>query len=277
MASSRRSKAPTTSSLRRSSDVELTDKVIIVTGAGSGIGAAMAQRFAAESPRALVLADIDLEAVEALAATMGGIARHVDVSSEEANRRLIETTEEQHGPIDLFCANAGYAVVGSEQSPAVDWDRMWQVNLMSHVHAAKHLVPSWVARGEGYFLSTASAAGLLTNLKAAQYSVTKHAVVAFAEWLSVTYGDAGVKVSCLCPQFVNTPLLDGAEEFKAIDGGRALEPSEVADAVVSGLSAENFLILPHPEVEAYFQAKAGNYDRWLGGMRKLQRKLFPDE
>lgn len=152
---------------------------------------------------------------------------------------------------------------------------MWQVNVMSHVHAAKALIPGWVARGEGYFLATASAAGLLTNLKAVQYSVTKHAAVAFAEWLAITYGDSGVRVSCLCPQFVRTPMLAGAKEFEALGGDHVLEPGEVADAVVEGLGSERFLILPHPEVETFFQNKANDYDRWIGGMRKLQRNVFP--
>ena len=256
--------------------MELTDKVIVVTGAASGIGEAMARRFAAEGPRGLVLADLNLRAAEDVASAIGGIAIETDVSSPEANKRLIEMTEDRFGPIDLFCANAGYGVAGDEQSDPDEWDRMWQVNLMSHVHAAKQLIPSWTARGEGYFLTTASAAGLLTNLKAAQYSVTKHAAVAFAEWLSVTYGDAGVKVSCLCPQFVSTPLVDAMSELKDLIGPSLIEPSVVAEVVVEGLRAESFLILPHPEVENFFQNKANDYDRWLGGMRKLQRNVFPN-
>jgi len=256
--------------------VHLQDKVIVVTGGGSGIGAAMARRFAAEEPSGLVIADIDLDAAASVARQTGGVAVLTDVSDLEANRELIEGTEDRFGPIDLFCANAGVGVVGDEQTDLETWDRMWAINVLSHVHAARHLIPGWVARGEGYFLATASAAGLLTNLKAAQYSVTKHAAVAFAEWLSVTYGDAGVKVSALCPQFVNTPLLGGSKTFQALDANHTLEPHEVADAVVSGLREEKFLILPHPEVATYFQSKANDYDRWLGGMRKLQRTVFPD-
>ncbi|MGH3650360.1 MAG: SDR family oxidoreductase, partial [Acidimicrobiia bacterium] len=194
--------------------MDLNSKVIVITGAGSGIGAAMARRFSTEDPAALVLADIDLDSASAVAEEAGGVAVLTDVSDAEANRQLIEGTEDRFGPIDLFCANAGIGMVGDEQSDPSSWDRMWAINLMSHVHAARHLVPGWVARGLGYFLATASAAGLLTNLKAAQYSVTKHAAVAFAEWLAVTYGDEGVKVSALCPQFVNTPLLTGSETFK---------------------------------------------------------------
>lgn len=256
--------------------MDLRDKVVVITGAASGIGAAMARRFATENPRALVLADIDLEAVAAVADKVSGVAVFTDVADPGSNEDLIESTTSRFGPIDLFCANAGIGQVGDEQSDESVWDRMWAINVMSHVHAARHLVPAWVARGEGYFLVTASAAGLLTNLKAAQYSVTKHAAVAFAEWLAVTYGDAGVKVSALCPQFVNTPLLEGSEAFQALGANHTLEPDEVADAVVSGLADERFLILPHPEVETYFQNKANDYERWLGGMRKLQRTVFPE-
>jgi NAD(P)-dependent dehydrogenase (short-subunit alcohol dehydrogenase family) len=256
--------------------VDLGSKVVVVTGAGSGIGAALARRFSVEGPAALVLADIDLGHAATVADEVGGIAVQVDVADPEGNRALIEGTEEQFGPIDLFCANAGIGVVGDEQSDDAMWDRMWAVNVKSHVYAARHLIPMWKARGEGYFLATVSAAGLLTNLKAAQYSVTKHAALAFAEWLSVTYGDAGIKVSALCPQFVNTPLLADSEAFKALGGNHTLEPADVAEAVVAGLAEERFLILPHQEVEQYFQNKANDYDRWLGGMRKLQRTVFPD-
>ena len=255
--------------------MNLEGKVIIVTGAGSGIGEALVRRFAEESPAGLVLADLNMDALEGVATDIGAIAKQADVSHPDANRKLIEETEDQFGLIDLFCANAGIGLVGDEQTDPSEWDRMWQVNLMSHVHAAKHLVPGWVARGEGYFLSTASAAGLLTNIRAAQYSVTKHAAVAFAEWLSVTYGDAGIKVSCLCPMGVNTPFVHSASEFEDLLGPHLIEPAAVADAVVDGLSDERFLILPHPDVERFFQNKANDYDRWIGGMRKLQRSLFP--
>jgi NAD(P)-dependent dehydrogenase (short-subunit alcohol dehydrogenase family) len=256
--------------------VELNSKVVVVTGGGSGIGAAMVRRFSAEKPAAVVVADIDLDAARAVADEIGGDAVLTDVSDPEANRALIEGTEDRHGPIDLFCANAGIGMVGDEQSEVAMWDRMWGINVMSHVHAARHLIPAWLARGEGYFLATVSAAGLLTNLKAAQYSVTKHAALAFAEWLAVTYGDKGIRVSALCPQFVNTPLLADSEAFKALGGNHTLEPEDVADAVVSGLREEGFLILPHREVEKYFQNKANDYDRWLEGMRKLHRTVFPD-
>ncbi len=256
--------------------MELKDRVVVITGAGSGIGEAMARRFAHEQPKALILADLNVTAAREVAEETGGVAVEVDVADPEDNRALINETEDRFGPIDLFCANAGYGIAGDEQADFGEWDRMWQVNLMSHVYAARHLIPAWVARGEGYFLATASAAGLLTNLKAAQYSVTKHAAVAFAEWLAITYGDAGVKVSCLCPMGVNTPFVRAATEFQALLGPALIEPPEVAEAVVEGLREEKFLILPHPEVERYFQNKANDYDRWIAGMRKLQRQVFPD-
>jgi NAD(P)-dependent dehydrogenase (short-subunit alcohol dehydrogenase family) len=256
--------------------LRLNDQVVVITGAGSGIGAAMAGRFASESPRALILADLDLDSAREVAAGIGATALQVDVADPVSNDRLIDETEDRFGPIDLYCANAGIGFAGDEQTPPARWDHMWQVNLMSHVHAARRLIPGWLARGEGYFLSTASAAGLLTNLKAAQYSVTKHAALSFAEWLSITYGDQGVKVSCLCPMGVKTPLLDTADEFHALLDPHALEPEQVAEAVVAGLAVESFLILPHPEVAQFFQNKANDYERWIGGMRKLQRTVFPE-
>jgi NAD(P)-dependent dehydrogenase (short-subunit alcohol dehydrogenase family) len=257
--------------------VHLEDKTVVITGGGSGIGAAMARRFAEEKPSALVIADINVDGATEVAEEVDGVAVFTDVSDEEANRELIEGTEQRFGPIDLFCANAGIGTVGDEQADAAVWERMWRVNTMSHVYAAKYLVPGWVARGSGYFLATVSAAGLLTNLKAAQYSVTKHAALAFTEWIAVTYGDAGVKASALCPQFVNTPLIEGSKSFQALGKNNTLEASEVADVVVAGLADERFLILPHREVEKYFQNKANDYDRWIGGMQKLQRTVFPDE
>ena len=255
--------------------MRLSDRVIVVTGAASGIGAAMARRFSTEGPRALILADIDLAAAQRVAEEIGAEAHQMDVADPAANERLIGGTEDRHGPIDLFCANAGIGFAGDEQTVPERWDEMWRVNVMSHVHAARCLIPGWLARGEGYFLATASAAGLLTNLKAAEYSVTKHAAVAFAEWLSVTYGDRGIRVSCLCPMGVRTPFLDSASEFHELLDPYALEPEQVADSVVTGLDEERFLILPHPEVERFFQNKANDYERWIEGMRKLQRTVFP--
>lgn len=256
--------------------MELRNKVIVVTGAARGIGEAMARRFAQEQPAGLVVSDIDAEGLDEVASDVGALAIPADVSSEADTVALIDACEDRFGPVDLFCANAGIGIRGDEQTPDEEWQRLWDVNVMSHVYAARRLVPEWRARGEGYFLPTVSAAGLLTNLKAAQYSVTKHAALAFAEWLAVTYGDEGVKVSALCPQGVKTQLLDAAEEFRMLLEPVALDPTEVAEAVVAGIADEAFLILPHPEVARYFQNKANDYDRWLGGMRKLQRNVFAD-
>lgn len=253
--------------------MDLDHKVVVITGGGRGIGAALARRFAGERPRGIVVGDLDGLAVDTVADEIGGIGIECDVSREADTVRLIEAAEEAFGPVDLFCANAGYATEGDEQTPDIEWERMGAVNFMSHVWAARRLVPGWIERGEGYLLHTASAAGLLTNLFALQYSVTKHAVVALAEWLSVTYGDRGVRTSCLCPQGVNTRLLDAGARLRPLLGPVAIEPEEVAEAAVEGIRQERFLILPHPEVAGYFQSKANDYDRWLGGMRKLQRTL----
>jgi NAD(P)-dependent dehydrogenase (short-subunit alcohol dehydrogenase family) len=255
--------------------MELRDQVVVITGAGSGIGAAMARRFSEERPRAMVLADLNLETAREVADETDAVALQVDVARPGDNNRLVDEVEGLFGPIDLFCANAGIGFIGDEQTPPEEWDRMWQVNVMSHVHAARRLIPSWTMRGAGYFLATVSAAGLLTNLKAAQYSVTKHAALAFSEWLAVTYGDQGVKVSCLCPMGVRTPFLESATEFQDLLLSHAIDPEQVADEVVTGLASERFLILPHPEVEQFFQNKANDYDRWLQGMRSLQRSVFP--
>ena len=257
--------------------MELKDRVAVVTGGASGIGRALARRFAAEGARGVVVADLEGTAAPAVADEIGGLAVATDVSVEADVIRLVEAAEREYGPIDLFCSNAGIAVGGGVEAPNEDWQRTWEVNFMAHVYAVRAVLPAMLARGEGYLLHTASAAGLLTNIGAAPYSVTKHAVVALAEWLSITHGDQGLKVSCLCPQGVNTNmLLGGAEETGASvvrAAANVLEPEDVADAVVQGLADERFLILPHPEVADYFRRKADDYDRWLAGMRRLQARV----
>jgi NAD(P)-dependent dehydrogenase (short-subunit alcohol dehydrogenase family) len=253
--------------------MKVSGKVVVVTGGGNGIGAALARRFATEGAAAVVVADLDTRAAGRVAAEVGGLAIETDVSLEADVARLIRTTADRFGPPDLFCANAGIAFAGSEQSPDDDWDRMWRVNFLSHVYAARHLLPAWQARGSGYFLATASAAGLLTNIGAAQYTVTKHAVVAFAEWLAITYGDAGIKVSCLCPQGVETRMLAESGPVANLLRATALTPEQVASVVVDGLAQESFLILPHPEVGEYLANKVADPDRWLAGMRRLQQKI----
>ena len=255
--------------------MELSDRVVVVTGAASGIGRALAHRFSAEGARGVVIADLD--GAQDVAVALGdralGVACDVTVEAEVVD--LVAEAECAFGPIDLFCANAGVAVGTDEATPDADWDLALAVNVRAHVYAARALLPAWLERGDGYFLATASAAGLLTQIGSAPYAVSKHAAVAFAEWLSVTYGDRGVRVSCLCPMGVRTPMTEG--DHLATDvvaaAGAMLEPDEVADAVVEGLRAERFLILPHPEVATFFARKADDYDRWLAGMRRLQARV----
>jgi NAD(P)-dependent dehydrogenase (short-subunit alcohol dehydrogenase family) len=254
--------------------VDLRDKVVVVTGGGNGIGAALCRRFAGEGARAVVVADLDGDAAAAGAGEIGGAPIVTDVSHEADVRQLVERAEEAHGPIDLFCANAGVGTMAGVDADDEVWRHTWDVNVMAHVYAARALLPGWAARGEGYLLTTASAAGLLTQLGGAPYAVTKHAAVAFAEWVAIHYGDAGVKVSCLCPQGVRTNMLAAAGPAgEALLGANALEPDVVAETVVAGLRDERFLILPHPEVADYERRRADDRDRWLGGMRKLLRRI----
>ncbi len=256
--------------------MQLADQGVLITGAASGIGAALAQRFSDEGAR-LVLADIDGDAVGSIAGDLGARALTVDVARPDANARMIDDAEAALGAVDLVCLNAGIVIEGGVEAGDGEWQTMWDVNVMAHVWALRALLPRMLERGEGYILHTASAAGLLTQLGSAPYAVTKHAVVALAEWLAVTYRHQGIKVSILAPQAVNTPMVStfGNEQsvarVAAIDG--ILEPEEVAQAVVEGLAEERFLILPHPQVQTYFQRKAGDYDRWIGGLNKLQQSL----
>ena len=251
--------------------MKLAGKHVVVTGGANGIGAAMARRFANEGAR-VVVADLDEEQLTRVAAETGGLAVPTDVRHEHELASLVAAAEASFGPIDLFCSNAGIVVLGGEDLSDAVWERSIAVNLLSHIYAARILVPRMTARGEGYLLNTASAAGLLTQIGSAPYSVTKHGAVAFAEWLSITYGDEGLKVSVLCPQAVRTNMTAGTEEggVAGVDG--MLEPEAVADAVVAGLDTERFLILPHPVVADYFRRKADDYDRWLRGMRRLQAR-----
>ena len=260
--------------------MKIAGKVCVVTGGASGIGKALASRFVAEGASAVVIADLNGDAVSAVASEIGAQSFAVDVRDESAIAAMVAAVEYEHGQIDLFCSNAG--IIGVDGDPwwatGADnalWQRMWEIHVMSHVYAARACLPSIIARVDGYFLNTASAAGLLAQIGSAPYSVTKHAAVSFAESLSITHGDDGIKVSCLCPQAVDTAMTAGTEGggVAGVDG--MLSADAVADAVVSGLDAESFLILPHPEVEEYRQNKARSYDRWLGGMRKL-RRLFTD-
>lgn len=252
----------------------LRDKVVIVTGGAHGIGRALCERFAAEGARGVVVADIDAAQAAGVASAIGGLAVPTDVTSEASIQDLVRRTRDEIGPIDLFCSNAGIMDKGGLEVSDEDWDRMWRINFRAHLYAARAVVPAMVERGRGYLLSVASAAGLLTQIGAAPYTITKHAAVALAEWLAVTYGDAGIKVSCLCPQGVRTRLLANDDgPLKEMLTEIALAPEEVADSVVKGLEEERFLILPHPEVAEYLHRKADDHDRWLRGMRRLQKKV----
>ncbi|MEY2756665.1 MAG: hypothetical protein RIR33_443 [Pseudomonadota bacterium] len=251
--------------------MDIRDKIVVVTGAASGIGRALARRFHAQAAGHVVCADLDEAGAQSVAAEILGTAIRTDVSREGDIRALIESVEAGIGPIDLFCSNAGIGIGGGAEAPNDAWQRIWDINVMAHVWAARHVVPPMIARGGGYLLNTASAAGLLTQIGAAPYSVTKHAAVAFAEWLAITHGDAGIKVSVLCPQAVRTAMTAGAAKSVAnIDG--MMEPDAVAEACVQAIGLEQFLILPHPEVLEYMRRKTADYDRWLGGMRKLNRQ-----
>jgi len=260
--------------------MQIADRVIVVTGAASGIGRGLAQRFAAEGARAVVAVDYDgpgaAEVAAALAASgTTSLGLQVDVSVETALVAAIDRTEAEFGAIDLFCSNAGILAIGGEELPDDEWRRMIDVNVMAHIYAARNLVPKILERGDGYLLNTCSAAGLLTQIGSAPYSVTKHAALSFAEWLAVTYGDRGLKISALCPQAVESKMTAGIEGggVAGVDG--MITPEQVADAVVEGLGDERFLILPHPEVIDYFRRKADDYDRWLAGMRRLQARFGP--
>ena len=256
--------------------MELTDRVIVVTGAARGIGRALVHRFATERPKTVVVADIDADGAARVAAEIGGASFRCDVAQEAEVDQLVEHVESAHGPIDLFCSNAGIAVGGGQEAADADWQRIWEINLMAHVYAARRVVPGMLARKQGYLLGTVSAAGLLNHVFAAPYAVTKAAALSFFEWLAIAYGDKGIVVSCLCPQGVRTDMLEAERRQLGVNflTAGALEPETVADAVVKGIAEERFLILPHPEVADYFRRKADDYDRWLRGMRRLRHNLL---
>lgn len=253
--------------------MKLKDKVAVVTGGANGIGRAMARRFAAEGARAVVVVDLDRDRAQSVADEIGGLAFGADVGVDADVARVVRESEAKLGGIDLFCSNAGILVMGGVEAPDEEWQRIWDVNVMAHVFAARHVLPGMIARGSGYLLNTASAAGLLSQVGSAPYAVTKHAVVSLAEWLSITHGSQGIKVSVLCPQAVNTAMIGGVENGGVAGVNGVLEPEDVAECVVQGLDSERFLILPHPQVGEYLKRKNADYDRWLGGMRRLQRRF----
>ncbi|HZD66892.1 MAG TPA: SDR family oxidoreductase [Acidimicrobiales bacterium] len=296
--------------------MELGGQVAVVTGGAGGIGAALCRRFADEGAAGVVVADLDGDGAAQIAAEVTargarGLAVTTDLRRDEDIRAMVHRAQAELGPIDLLCSNAGVAIGGGVEAPDEAWEQSWEVNLLAHVRAVRAVLPGMLERGRGYLLHTASAAGLLTNLGAAPYAVTKHGVVALAEWLSITYADAGIRVSCLCPQGVRTPMLlgpeaagprgpqedrdrsgpvreepggptgqgsldDGIGTRAVLTAGRVLEPEAVADSVVAGLAAEQFLILPHEEVADYVRHRAEDRERWLTGMRRLQARLTAD-
>ncbi|MEZ5651447.1 MAG: SDR family oxidoreductase [Burkholderiaceae bacterium] len=265
--------------------MQLSGQTIVITGAASGIGHALARRFAREAPAGIMLADLAAngEQMAALADSLraggDGLAsvpcewRACDVGREDQVRALADAALKSFGQIDLFCSNAGIIRDGDENTPDDLWQLNWQVHVMAHVYAARAVVPKMLERGGGYLLNTASAAGLITSLPSATYAVTKHAAIAFAETLAIRHGDAGLKVSVLCPQAVDTPMVQGRPGSSAAKVDGIMSADDLAESVVRGLAAESFLILPHPEVVEYFRRKANDYDRWLGGMRRFARKL----
>ena len=257
--------------------MQVRDKVVIVTGAASGIGKGLVERFHKEGARALIVADLNGAGAEAVAKSVGGIAVQADVTKETDVEKLVRTAEESFGRIDLFCSNAGIGGadpdIDNPGSPTNEkWATSWGVNVMAHVYAARYALPGMIARKSGWFLNTVSAAGLLSQIGSAAYSTTKHAAIGFGEHLAIATKENGIGVSLLCPQAVDTPMLGGAAGSQNVDG--VLSPEQVASAVIEGLANESFLILPHPQVVTYMQRKTGDYDRWIRGMVRLRRSVI---
>ena len=247
-------------------------KVVVITGAASGIRRALAERFVKEGAAKVFIADINEQKLKQVAEEMGATAVATDVAKEDQVIHLIKTAEAFNGHIDLLCCNAGILLEGGSEVANDKWQTIWEINVFSHVLAARAALPNMIKRGEGYILNTASAAGLLSQIGSAPYSVTKHAAVGFAESLAIEHGDQGIKVSILCPQGVDTPMLSGMEDGGVAGTDGVIQPEELCDAVIKGLLDEQFLILPHPEVKTYLQRKTSDYDRWLKGMRRLRTK-----
>ncbi len=251
--------------------MKVQGSVAVITGAASGIGRAAAHRFAQAGAAGLVLADRDEAALREVAGALGALAVPCDVTREADIQHLVEAAQVRHGRVDLYFSNAGVLALGGCEVPDAEWERHWQVHVMAHVWAARAVVEPMLARGGGAFVVTASAAGLLNIVESAPYGVTKHAALALAEWLAITYGRRGLQVACLCPQAVLTGMYRGEGGSAGIDG--ALSAEQVAEEIVAGLARREFLILPHPRVREYFRAKAADYERWIGGMQKLQQRF----
>lgn len=261
--------------------MKLRDKVVLLTGGGSGIGAGLAERFHREGARHIVVADLNGDSARAVAESIGGSGRELDVADEAAVRSLVAATESEHGRIDLLVSNAGFVTIGGLESPNEEFERMWQVHVMAHVYASRAVLPGMIRRAEGYLLNTASAAGLLSQIGSVTYTLTKHAAVALAEWLAITHHHQGIRASVLCPQAVatnigaNSPSRDRMQTSPGVaSGDGVLLPSDVAECVVQALEEERFWVLPHAEVAEYSRRKANDIDRWLSGMRRFQSHLY---
>jgi NAD(P)-dependent dehydrogenase (short-subunit alcohol dehydrogenase family) len=259
--------------------MDLAGKVAVVTGGAHGIGRALCRRFAAAGARVCVV-DRDAAGAVAVAGEIAGLGLACDVRDEAQLRGVVAETERRIGPIDLFCSNAGVAYgdggPGATDGANENWQRCWDINVMAHVYAARAVLPGMIGRGGGYLLQTVSAAGLLSQIGDAAYSTTKHAAIGFAESLAISHGDQGVRVSVVCPQYVATGMVGVPDDSDYGARPELMSPEHLADLVVDGLAAERFLILPHPEVADYRRRKCEDYDRWLGGMRKLRRALISD-
>jgi NAD(P)-dependent dehydrogenase (short-subunit alcohol dehydrogenase family) len=264
--------------------LEIRDRIAVITGGASGIGRGLVERFHADGARHLVVVDRDEAGAKAVAESVGGTGLGVDVSEEEAIRALVDRVETDLGPIDLFFSNAGYVTLGGLEAPVADLQRMWEVHVLAHLFAARAMIPRMVERGGGYLMSTASAAGLLSQFGSLHYAVTKHAAVSLAEWIAITHGHQGIRVSVLCPQAVATNIGANSPDAKKMDlevgvasSDGVLQPEDVAQVIVDAMAAERFHILPHPEVAEYVKRKGADVDRWIGGMQRWQGSLFPPD
>jgi NAD(P)-dependent dehydrogenase (short-subunit alcohol dehydrogenase family) len=252
--------------------MDVAGKIVVVTGGAGGIGYGLCRRFTREGAKTVIVADVNEARANAVADEIKGAAVTCDVRREEDIIRLVRFTEETFGPIDLFCSNAGIIVLGGVEVVNDDWQRIWEINVLAHVYAARAVIPRMIKRGGGAFLITASAAGLLSQIGSAPYSTTKHAAVGLAENIAITYGDQGIKVFALCPQAVRTEMTRQGGGVAALDG--LMEPEQLAEAVIESIKREEFLILPHHEVRTYLQRKTADYDRWIQGMRRLQARFI---
>lgn len=254
--------------------MELKDKVIVVTGGARGIGRGLCERFAAESPRGIVVADRDLDEAREAAEAIGGTAIACDVTSEESIQELVAKTEETYGPVDMFCANAGVAYAGGPELPDDQWMKMFNIHVMSHVWSTRAVLPGMLERGQGCLIHTASAAGLLMEFTSAPYNMTKHAAVGFAEWLAVKYGPRGIQVACLCPQGVRTRMIAGDHPMSRHMQESSVSVEHVAEVTMQCLRDGEFLILPHPEVKRFMQNRASNHTGWISRMQTLRTQVL---